>query len=140
MRRERGAFDQPYDNSLLLKFKVPFATDARNRPRIAAANAELIEVQADYELERTRVAAEIEVARRGLAQSETVRSFAAARFELAAETQRLIARAFTLGEIDLVSRLRAENERFDAELGLTRTEVERARAVSRLNQAMGVMP
>ncbi|MCZ7563763.1 MAG: TolC family protein [Burkholderiales bacterium] len=107
---------------------------------MAAANAELIEVQAEYELERTRVAVEIEVARRGLAQAETIRSFAAARFELAAETQQLIARAFTLGEIDLVSRLRAENERFDAELGLTRAEVERARAVSRLNQAVGVMP
>jgi cobalt-zinc-cadmium efflux system outer membrane protein len=140
MRRERGAFDQPYDNSLILKFKLPFATDARNRPRIAAANAELIEVQAEYGLERARVAAEIGVARRGFEQAQTIRELAATRFALAADTQRLIARAFTLGEIDLVARLRAENDRFDAELGLNRAEAELARAVSRLNQATGVLP
>ena len=140
MRRERGAFDQPYDNSLILKFKVPFATDARNRPRIEAANAELIEVQAEHGLERARVAAEIEAARRGFEQAQTIRRLAAARFELAVDTQQLIARAFTLGEVDLVSRLRAENERFDAELGLNRAEMELARAVSKLNQAMGVLP
>jgi len=140
MRRERGAFDQPYDNSLILKFKLPFATDARNRPRIAAANAELIEVQAEYGLERARIAAEIEAARRGFEQAQTIRTLAAARFALAADTQRLIARAFALGEIDLFTRLRAENERFDAELGRSRAEAELARAVSRLNQAMGVLP
>jgi cobalt-zinc-cadmium efflux system outer membrane protein len=140
MRRERGAIDQPYDNSLILKFKLPFAIDARNRPRIAAANAELIEVQAEYGLERARVAAEIGAARRGFELAETIRTLATTRFALAADTQRLIARAFTLGEIDLVSRLRAENDRFDAELGLNRAEAELARAVSRLNQATGVLP
>ena len=62
------------------------------------------------------------------------------RFALAADTQRLLARAFALGELDLISRLRAENERFEAELNFTRAKLEAARSISRLNQALGVLP
>lgn len=38
VRRERGTFDEPYQNALMVRFRLPFATDARNRPRIAAAS------------------------------------------------------------------------------------------------------
>jgi cobalt-zinc-cadmium efflux system outer membrane protein len=139
-RRERGVFDEPYVHSFQLRFRLPFATDARNKPRIAAANAEMIEAQAAYGVERAKVAAEIEAARRELEQSRTVAQLTEARFALAADTQRLLAKAFALGELDLVARLRAESERFDAELNFTRTQLEAARAVSRLNQALGVLP
>jgi cobalt-zinc-cadmium efflux system outer membrane protein len=139
-RRERGVFDEPYVHSFQLRFRLPFATDARNKPRIAAANAEMIEAQAAYGVERAKVAAEIEAARRELEQTRTVARLTEARFALATDTQRLLAKAFALGELDLVARLRAENERFDAELNFTRTQLEAARAVSRLNQALGVLP
>ena len=46
MRRERGAFGESYANSVIVGIKLPFATEARNQPRITAANAELIEAQA----------------------------------------------------------------------------------------------
>lgn len=140
VRRERNAFDDPYANSLQVRLKIPFATDARNKPRIAAANAELIEAQATYGVERAKVAAEIEATRRELEQARTVLGLTEARFTLAADTQRLLARAFVLGELDLISRLRAENERFEAELQFTRARLEAARAISRLNQALGVLP
>ena len=140
MRRERNAFDDPYANSLEVRFRLPFGTDARNKPRIAAANAELIEAQAAYSIERTKIAAEIEAARRELEQSRTVVQLTEARFTLAADTQRLLAKAFALGELDLIARLRAENERFEAELNFTRARHEAARAISRLNQALGVLP
>ena len=68
VRRERGLFDEPYSHSLEVRFRLPFATDARNKPRIAAANAEMIEAQAVYAVERAKVAAEIEAARRELEQ------------------------------------------------------------------------
>ena len=139
-RRERNAFDDSYANSLQVRFKLPFATDARNKPRIAAANAELIEAQATYGVERARVAAEIEAARRELDQARTVVELSETRFALAADTQRLLAKAFALGELDLINRLRAENERFEAELAYTRAQLEAARARARLNQALGVLP
>ncbi len=140
VQRERGLFDEPYSNSVIVRFKLQFATDARNKPRIAAANAELIEAQAAYGIERVKVAAEIEAAQRELEQSRAVVQLIEARFTLTADTQRLLARAFALGELDLISRLRAENERFEAELNFTRARHEAARAISRLNQALGVLP
>ena len=140
VRRERNAFDDPYANSVQMRFRLPFATDARNKPRIAAANAELIEAHAAYNLERAKVAAETEATRRELEQARTVVQLTEARFTLAADTQRLLARAFALGELDLIARLRAENERFEAELNFTRAKLEAMRAISRLNQALGVLP
>ena len=140
LRRERGLSDESYAHSFQMRFRLPFATDARNKPRIAAANAELIEAQAAYGIERAKVAAEIEAAQRELEQSRTVVQLTEARFTLAADTQRLLAKAFALGELDLIARLRAENERFEAELNFTRARHEAARAISRLNQALGVLP
>lgn len=140
VRRERGLSDEPYAHSFEVRFRLPFATDARNRPRIAAANAELIEAQSTYDLERRKIAAEIEAARRELEQARAVMELTEARFTLAADTQRLLARAFALGELDLVSRLRAENERFESELNFTRARLEGARAIARMNQALGVLP
>ena len=140
VRRERGAFVDPFHNSLQLRFRLPFATDARNKPRIASANAELIEAHTTYNLERAKVTAEAEATRRELEQARTVVQLTEARYTLAADTQRLLARAFALGELDLIARLRAENERFEAELQFTRAKLEAARAISRLNQALGVLP
>jgi cobalt-zinc-cadmium efflux system outer membrane protein len=140
LRRERGLFDEPYSHSFEVRFRLPFGTDARNKPRIAAANAELIEAQAVFGLERIKLAAEVEAVRRELEQARLVVQLTETRFTLAADTQRLLAKAFVLGELDLVSRLRAENERFESELSFTRATLEAARAVARLNQALGVLP
>lgn len=140
LRRERSLFDEPYAYSLGMRFRLPLATDARNKPRIAAANGEMIEAQAAYTLERAKVVAEIETARHELEQARTVVQLTQARFTLAADTQRLLAKAFALGELDLISRLRAENERFEAELNFARASLEASRDVSRLNQAQGLLP
>lgn len=140
MTRERGAFDHPFDHTLSFRLRLPFATDARNQPRITGANAQMIEAQAAYQLERNKLAAEIDAARRELAQTQAVRQLAESRFALLAETHRLLAKAFSLGELDLISRLRAENERFEAELNRDRAALEASRAVSRLNHVQGLLP
>lgn len=138
--REHGEFAEPFSTTLNVRIRVPFATDSRNRPRIAAANVELVEAQAEYGLERRRLEADVERARRDLQQARAAEQFAAARFHLAADTQRLYAKAFALGELDFPARLRAENERFEAELAHARARLEAGRTVSRLNQAQGILP
>lgn len=140
MRRERSAFGEPYANSVIVGIKVPFATDGRNQPRITAANAELIEAQAASQLDRQKIASEIQVAEVELEQARAIEELATERFRLAADTQALHAKAFALGELDLPARLRTENERFDAELALTRSRIEVGRAISHFNQALGVLP
>lgn len=140
VQSERGEFNEPFAQSLNFRVRIPLGTDARNRPRIAAANLEMIEAQAEYGLERRKIEAEIDLARKGLELAFAAARFSERRFALAADTQRLYARAFTLGELDLPARLRAENERFEAELALTRARLEVNRLISRLNQALGVLP
>jgi cobalt-zinc-cadmium efflux system outer membrane protein len=140
LRRERGAYGEPYANSVAIGIKVPFPTDARNRPRITGASAELIEADAGLMLERQKLAADIDSATVELEQVREIETLAAERFRLAAETQALFTKAFRLGELDLPARLRAENDRFDAELALARSRIEAGRALSRLNQALGILP
>ena len=124
----------------MVGIKLPFGTDARNRPRITAANVELIETDARLTLDRRRLATDIDSATIELEQAREIETLAAERFRLSADTQTLFAKAFTLGELDLPARLRAENERFDAERALTRARIEAGRAISRLNQAQGLLP
>ena len=140
IHRERSAFGERYDNSAMVSLRVPLATDARNQPRITAASAELAEAQAQLLLEKTKLTADIEAAREELGRGREALAYAETRFQFAADTQALFEKAFEFGEIDLVTRLRSENERFDAELALVRVRLEAARAVSRLNQALGILP
>ena len=54
--------------------------------------------------------------------------------------QTLVAKAYRLGESDLPTRLRADSEKFEADLSLARARVGLQRAVSQLNQALGLLP
>jgi cobalt-zinc-cadmium efflux system outer membrane protein len=62
------------------------------------------------------------------------------RRQLAADNLRLAEKAFSLGESDLATLLRIRAAAFDAEAFLDRQRVARAAAISRLNQALGVLP
>jgi len=138
--RERGDSGERYANTTTIGVRVPFGTDARNRPQIGAANAELIEAEAIATLERERLLAELDAARDELEQARRVEAFAVERARLAADTRQLLVKSFSLGQIDLPTRLRAENEHFDAELALSRARLEAGRAASRLQQAYGLLP
>ncbi|MBI2308535.1 MAG: TolC family protein [Rhodocyclales bacterium] len=140
LRRERALDGAAWENSTSVEIRIPLATDARNRPRIAAANAELIEAEAQLPYEQARIEAERDAAGHELARAAEAAGRAETRRALAAETQREYARAFALGNIDLPQRLRIEADSFDAELAAARARIEAARAVSRYHQAIGVLP
>lgn len=140
MRRDRSAFGGVFDTTVSVGVRVPLATDARNRPRIAEASAELTETEARLPLLRARLQAELDSARKDLEQERVALDRAGRRLKLSAEAQAWIARAFDAGQIDLPARLRAENERFDAELAVARARLAEALAAARLNQSLGVLP
>ncbi|MDX9706488.1 MAG: TolC family protein [Azospira sp.] len=140
MRRERPLDGASWEGSAGIEIRIPLATDARNRPRVAAANAELIEAEARIPYVREQIAAESEAARHELARAIEAAERAELRHRLSTETEREYARAFALGNIDLPQRLRVEADAFDAELAAARARIEAARAVSRYNQAIGVLP
>ena len=140
MRRERPVAEADWQSSTIVGVRIPLATDARNRPRVAAANAELVEAEALLSYERQRVDAERDAAGRELQRADEALALAETRRALASEMRREYARAFALGDIDLPQRLRVDADAFAAELAAARARLEAARAVSRYNQAIGVLP
>lgn len=140
VRRERPLAEAGWEGSTIIGVRIPLATDARNRPKIAAANADLIEAEALLPYEQSRLEAEQDAATRELERTAEALARAEHRYALTGEIRREYARAFALGNIDLPQRLRIEADAFDAELSAARARIEAARAVSRYNQAIGVLP
>ena len=56
------------------------------------------------------------------------------------DMQALVAKSYQLGESDLPTRMRADNEKLDADLSLARARIELQRAISQLNQSFGTLP
>lgn len=140
LSRERDSGEEAYGNQLSLRLRLPLGTEARNRPRVSAANAALAETEAAAQSELRRLQGARDNARIELQSSRQIAELAAERAKLARQNSQWLNQAFAQGELDLPGRLRAESEKFESELALARARLERARAVSRLNQASGVLP
>ena len=138
--RERGDFAEPYGNTIGIRLKIPFSSGAQVRRETSAAQAEANQADAEMQRTQTRVQLEAERAQRALAAAERQLAMAQERRELSAENLRLSEKAFSLGESDLATLLRIRAAAFDAEAFLGRQRVARAAAISRLNQALGVLP
>lgn len=138
--RERPAFGAASDTAFKVTLRVPFGTYGRNAPRLAAAKAELDAAQADALSVARSVKADQESAGTELEAARRAEVSAAERSRLSTEAQTLIGKSYQLGESDLPTRLRADSERFDAELAHARARVETRRAISKLNQAFGILP
>lgn len=138
--RERDSFGDPYRERIGFKFKLPFATEARNQPLLTAAQTELTQAEAEYRQARVRLEGEIRQARQTYQSSLLQLDLARRKQALAAENLALLQKAFDLGELDLASLMRIKALAFEAELGLTQQLTATARSRARLNQALGVLP
>lgn len=140
LTHQKDISNDPYNNSVSLKFKIPFASDAVNQQRLASAQADHEEADAEQGLENARIEAEISSARFELEQVIASVAIAESRFNTALDTQQLLDRSFGLGESDLPTRLLAEAARFETERSLIKSRLEAGRAISKVNQALGVLP
>ncbi len=138
--RERASFGAAAENSLRMAIRIPLGTDSRNAPRIAAARAELDDAQAELDAVQRQTQGELASALAELEAARRTQAGMAERARLSSEVQTLMARSYRLGESDLPSRLRADSEKFEADLSLARARVGLQRAISQLNQALGLLP
>lgn len=122
------------------KLRFPFATEARNVPRLAAADAEIVRAVAEGEKVRRDIEAETRRALGEIAATRRELDLAAQRLAVATEQQNLARRSFDLGESGLFEFLRARQIFIDARRGQAVSDVAHARARARLNQAYGQMP
>ena len=118
----------------------PFGGTQRAAPRIAQAGAELAEAQASVPLLRRQLEADAMSAQAAMVSAERRIEVLTERGRLANEIATLYAKAYRLGELDLPTRLRAEGERANASLALSRARIELMHAISRVNQSLGLLP
>ncbi len=138
--RERDSLTEPSKSAARIGIRIPIATDSRNKPRIAETAAARVEAEALLPLIEQRLRAEYATAVESLTGWQSLATSAARRAVLTRDTAQLVENSFQLGETDLPTRLRAEQERFEAERMAARASIERHRAISNLNQSSGLLP
>ncbi len=138
--REKANFAGANETKLRIALRIPLGGDNRNEPRRAAARAELDTAQAEADAALRQLPAEVSAASAELRAARTSQTAARERVRLSTEVQALITKSWRLGESDLPSRLRADNEQFEASLTLARATVDVQRAIANLNQAHGLLP
>lgn len=138
--RDRGASGDNYQQSVTVGVRIPFGSDSRNRASIATAQALAIEAETQLALERDRLQTSLDSARVHLESTQTQRTAAERRAQLARESRAFFEKSFRAGETDLPTRLRIELEAIAAERQVARSRVELAAAISALRQALGLLP
>jgi len=138
-RQEAGVLQQD-STSVGLRLRVPLATEARNAPRRADAQADI--TRAAAELAQSRRLVESGAARAEQAQRDSERTVALARQRLAVarEQEGLALRAFQAGETGTFDLFRIRQLRLEAANDEGQAAVAALRARSRLNQARGAAP
>jgi outer membrane protein TolC len=126
--------------SLGLRLRVPLATNARNIPRAASAQADLTRAVAERALRQRLLEAEIGASQLALRAAEEAARIARRRLALANQQLDLARRAFSAGETGLFELYRIRQLQLEAAGGQAQAEVTAGRARSRLNQALGVVP
>lgn len=138
--RDRGNFNDSYNNSIALSLRIPFATAARNQPLISAAQTALTGAQSEYARTRLTLEYQQQQAQQALSTADQLLDLGRQQRNAARENLALTQKAFTLGEADLFTLLRARSAAFDGEQSFQQQEIAQALARARLNQAQGVLP
>jgi len=139
-RRNRDIYGTVFDNSIGVELRIPLSTEGRNRPRQAAAQAELTEAMVGLTAAERDVVLEQKKARLAYDNALAQRDLAVERGKVLARQSGLIARSFQGGQEALFDAIRARTVAYEAETAAARAEIGVTKAVSRLNQAFGVMP
>ena len=140
MQRERGASDQPYANSIGLSLKIPFSSGAQNRELNAGAQADSLQAEAELLQLKNKVQLNLEQLLRQQQAQQRQLAIAGQSHALSMDNLQLAEKAFQLGESDLSSLLRLRATAYQAEAQLQRQRLAGAALISKINQAMGVLP
>lgn len=139
-RADRDFYGSDVRNTYRLTVRIPFGTEARNAPRISAAEIEYTQALSDERAAILRGDAAVETARAGVASARQRERLAARQADASADALRLAQRAFEAGELPVALLLAVRARAIEADLNAERARAGRAAAIARLNQTLGVMP
>jgi cobalt-zinc-cadmium efflux system outer membrane protein len=139
-RRERAAFSSYSDTSVGVSLSMPFGGAAHRRVAVSAAARVVAEAEA-ARLELLRqLDFELHEARHDLLVIESSLELARRRSDLAAEGFAMSQQAFTQGEMTLLELLRRAETDQRVRREVAGLEVERQRAIARINHGVGIWP
>lgn len=140
MRQERAGQGAGSQSSVVVALRLPVGGQVYQQPHIAAALGELDMAQTQAQRTRERLAAEVTLAQSQLGLSQAQLQAERERTQLLAERARLIDKSFRAGETALPDMLRALAAAASAESALARQQINHQTAISRLEQALGLLP
>jgi outer membrane protein, heavy metal efflux system len=138
--RFRDIRGQEYDTTLGLRLRIPFATEARNAPRLASARADLAEANAEYGAAQRELKLVLLNACETLAAAEEQTALVQDRVKAARDAAARLQRSYEAGQIGLIELLRSRVALFEAETAAAQNRIAVAQARSRVNQALGLVP
>ena len=139
-RRGRDTLGTVYNNSLGVEIKIPFATDGRNAPRQAAAQAEMRDATALRMSAEREVAGEREKARLAYDNALVQRDLASERSRTLTRQVALMGQGQKAGEVSFADFIRARTLGYEAAAAKARADINVSKARGRLNQAWGIIP
>jgi len=138
--RSKGQTGDPYQQSITVGLRVPFGAGARADARQAEALAAAQEAQAMTVQMRARLQAQAASALARLRGAQAQWQATHRQAQLAQESKNFFDKSFRLGETDLPTRLRIEQEAVQAQKALSRARIDVSAAWSAWWQAMGELP
>jgi outer membrane protein, heavy metal efflux system len=140
MRQERDAYASDSSKSVGIALQIPLGTRSRNRPLETAAHTQIATATAEATQAEATLQADIELAKKQLAATQSALDAATERAALTREHTQLIEKAFRLGERGLAEVLRSQAMSHEAEVAERQQRVAVGLAHARLNQALGIVP
>lgn len=139
-RSEREDHEDRFNTSLGFRVTIPFVSAGQTRPRRAAAVADHSAALAELGASEREIRADLERAR--IALDSARRQFAALDQRIAAleAVVVLTEQSYRVGEAPIVEVIRARAALFEAENARVGARIAEARALSDINQALGVEP
>lgn len=139
-RSERDPGSNRYDTRAGLQFRLPFATDARNAPRRAVAEADLTETVAAALNVRRQVELQVAQAQVQLASASAGLEAARQRVGVLRQQRGLAEAAFRAGQIGLADAIRVRAFVTESEVAQARAEIAVRQGRSQVRQALGLLP
>lgn len=137
---DRSGFAAPNEKSLMLSTRIPLGTSAEQQSQALQARADETEAKATLSRISTTLKAQASAAQANVEWFEQLQTNAQEQAALARQVYALYQQSFNLGETDLPTLLRLEQQAFEAERIARKSTIEYASKVSALRQAYGLLP
>lgn len=139
-RTSQGAFDTQYNQSMGVTVRIPLDHPGRAAPMQIQAEQQIGAAMTDRETLRLAMMADLHEAEHNLKTTQAELTLASQQLTIAREHARLAHKAFSLGETDVTSLLRIQNQTFEVENAVAIRQTQYQWNIARYNQAVGVLP